>query len=86
MTTSKQEKNIYQRRPRVCKNCGSRSIATYYFGYPSEKFFIQAEQDSRIKIGGCCIELSEYNREWCCNNCGMDFYKKNEFWLEEGHE
>ena len=86
MGKNEQEKFIYQRKPRVCKNCGSCSIASYYFGFPSEKLFIKAEQDNCIKLGGCCIELGEYTREWCCNDCDLDFYKKNKFWLENTYE
>lgn len=43
---------VYQRKPRICKHCGSRAIATYYFGYPSEETFILAEQYKLIKLGG----------------------------------
>ena len=79
-------KYFYQRKPRRCPVCGGKAIATYYFGEPPEHIWEKAEKDHSIKIGGCCIEMSEYQRTWHCNNCGTDFYKKNDNWTKEWDE
>ena len=86
MWTNAQGQYVYQRKPRICKHCGSRAIATYYFGYPNEEIVMQTKKDSNIKLGGCCLEEGKYVKAWCCNDCDTDFYKVNEVWLEDDYE
>ena len=86
MRINTQGQLVYQRKPRICKNCGSRAIATYFFGYPNEQIVMQIKKDSNIKLGGCCLEEEKYVKAWCCNDCDMDFYKVNEIWLEDDYE
>lgn len=76
MYKNKEGNLVYQRKPRVCRLCLSKSISVYIFGFPDDKLVGQIEKGYPIKLGGCCIDLGEYRREWHCNDCGYDFYKK----------
>ncbi len=68
-------KNVFERKPRYCRRCGGKSIATYIYGFPSEKM-IEMIKTKKYASAGCCLDFSEYQRTWCCNTCGFDFYKK----------
>ncbi len=77
MSKNKDDKYVFQRKPRICINCNSTGIATYIYGDPSEKAIAMFET-GKYAPAGCCLELNEYQRAWCCNKCGADFYKKAE--------
>ncbi|RHW75049.1 hypothetical protein [Colwellia sp. RSH04] len=68
-------KYVFQRKPRICRQCHGNSIATYLYGEPNEKAVLMFET-GKYAPAGCSFEMNEYQRAWCCNDCGFEFYKK----------
>jgi len=65
----------YQRRPRICPNCGSKRIATILYGLPVFSDALQKDlKVGKIALGGCCI--SGDDPAWQCADCEQTFYKK----------
>ncbi len=78
---------VYKTKPSKCKQCGSKAIATYYFGHPNTMLFEQAEHNDLIILAGCCIDVTRYTRAWHCNTCEIDFYVENNgLETEQDHE
>lgn len=76
MTNNRDEtRYVFQRKPRFCRQCNSKSIATYLYGLPNTQAILMLQTD-KYAAAGCSLDLREYRREWCCNDCGQDFYKK----------
>lgn len=69
------QKIVYKSKPTCCKNCGNKNISTYVFGEPNELFIEELKTNKLLKIGGCCMELGQYQKQWCCEQCNIDFYK-----------
>jgi hypothetical protein len=75
MNNKNENQYVFQRKPRFCRHCQSKSIATYLYGMPNEKAILMIKTGA-YAAAGCCLALEEYQRAWCCNDCGGDFYKK----------
>lgn len=73
---------VYKQQPTCCKVCGNRTIASWLFGYPSEKVIqdqLQAKSQRKYKLGGCSIDQMYQNdlvKSWHCNQCNSDFYSE----------
>ena len=49
-----------------CPSCGSDTVLTIVFGYPSPEL-IEEMQQGKVALGGCC--MSEDDPEWECTDC-----------------
>ena len=61
------------RKPQICPICGEKRIVPILYGEPME-YLMKEEEDGKVILGGCCI--TEFDPQWGCVNCGMNFYKK----------
>jgi hypothetical protein len=80
MCINQQGQYVYKAKPQRCRNCSSKAIASYVFGYPVDFVFedqLLPTLQQQYQIGGCAIELGELAKSWHCKSCGTDFYKKN---------
>lgn len=63
-----------QRRPRRCRACGSKRIATILYGEPAMDEQVRREiEEGRLVIGGCCI--TDDDPMWQCSDCGTRVHR-----------
>lgn len=60
-------------KPETCPNCGSKNIATYVYGYPTDKFNYDRVKSGEVILGGCFY--SNQFPAWKCNDCETKMYK-----------
>jgi Zn finger protein HypA/HybF involved in hydrogenase expression len=60
------------KRTVICPQCGSKNIATYFYGLPLSFEALQKKIDEgKIKMGGCSLTVD--SPVHFCNECRKDF-------------
>ena len=62
------------RKPRRCRACGSRTIASILFGMPAPSADLQRDLDAGVVVLGGCM-VTEDDPAWRCAACGVPIYK-----------
>lgn len=67
-------KNISNKRPATCPNCGGIKIASILYGLPALTPKLEKEIDKgNVVLGGCCV--SDCDPAWQCMACEAKIYK-----------